>query len=386
MHTKAPLLHGVRIVDLTSVVFGPLATQMLADLGADVIKVEPPGGDVFRYAGRPAKTMGMGACNMTLNRGKRSVVLDLKTEDGKEAMRRLLASADVFIHNVRAKAIKRLGFGPEDVKAMKADIIYAHCVGFGSGGPYADLQAYDDVIQAASGLTTLASRVDGDDRPRYVPSLIADKIAGMYGAQAVLAAVIHKLRTGEGQHVEIPMFEAFTQFLLEEHLFEDTFVPSTGSAGYPRQLDPARQPFPTRDGHISIVPYTDHSTVTLFKLMGDEETLTRPPFDTAVDRMRNMTAIYARIAELTPAKTTAEWLSLLHQAQIPAMQVRDVADITNDPHLKAVGFFRERQHPTEGAYLEVQQPVGYSAAPPFAPRPAPLIGEHTAEILKELGL
>ena len=384
--TAPAMLSGIRIVDLTSVVFGPFATQILADLGADVIKVEPPSGDVFRYAGRPPKTLGNGACHMTLNRGKRSVVLDLKLDADADAMRKLIATADVFIHNVRGKAIERLGFGYEAVKAIKPDIIYVHCVGFGSDGPYADLQAYDDVIQAASGMASLASKVDGNPRPRYVPSLIADKIAGMYGAYAVQAAIIHKLRTGEGQHVEVPMFEAFTQFVLEEHLFERTFDPPTGKVGYPRQLDPERQPFPTADGYISIVPYTDATLLKLFALLGDSDFLRQERFATPVQRATTMTPIYARIAELTPARTTAEWSALFAAEQLPAMPVRDLADIVDDPHLQSTGFFRKRVHPTEGGYLETQPPVKFSAAPQRDIRPAPGIGADTSEVLAELGI
>ncbi len=248
------LLEGIRIVDLTTVVFGPYATQTLADLGADVIKVEAPGGDVMRLAGKPARTRGMGPCHLALNRGKQSVLLDLKLEADKAVLRELIATADVFIHNVRKAAIDKLGFGYDAVRSIKPDIIYVHCVGFGSDGPYADFQAYDDVIQAASGTTTLLSRVDGDPRPRYMPSLIADKVAGLHGAYATLAAIVHKLRTGEGQHVEVPMFEAFTHFMMREHLFGATFDPPIGNVGYPRQLDPNRQPFPTADGTSASCP------------------------------------------------------------------------------------------------------------------------------------
>ncbi|HTO42354.1 MAG TPA: CoA transferase, partial [Rhizomicrobium sp.] len=204
------MLEDVRIIDLTTVVFGPYATQTLADLGADVIKIEPPGGDTMRFTGKSAKTRQMGPCHLSLNRGKRSVLLDLKLEDAKDDLRALLKTADVFIHNVRGPAIEKLGFGYDAVRALKPDIIYVHCVGFGSGGPYSDLQAYDDVIQATSGAATLLSRVDGNPRPRYIPSLIADKVAGLHGAYATLAALFHKQRTGEGQFVEVPMFEAFT--------------------------------------------------------------------------------------------------------------------------------------------------------------------------------
>lgn len=376
----AELLEGVRIVDLTSVVFGPFATAMLGDLGADVIKVEPPTGDVFRYAGAPAVTKGMGPCTLALNRNKRSIVLDLKVPDDAAAMRELIAGADVFIHNVRLKAIERLGFGYDAVRALRPGIIYAHCVGFGSGGPYSDLQAYDDVIQAATGTATLLGRVDGDRTPRYLPSLIADKVAGLYAAQAVLAAIVHRQRSGEGQFVEVPMFEAFSHFMLQEHLYGATFEPQTYPAGYPRQLDPHRQPFPTADGFVSIVPYTDQAVLALFDLLGASDVLTREPFTTPKGRGLNMSALYAEVARHTPARTTAEWCALLRAAQIPAMPVRDLEDMRADPHLVATGFFADATHPSEGAHVAMRHPVRYGAMPIHPQAPAPRIGEHGAEI------
>ncbi len=355
------MLEGIRIVDLTSVVFGPYATQMLADMGADVIKVEPPQGDVSRYLGRPRTTPDMGSVHLTINRGKRSIVLDLKQEDDADVLRRLLSTADVFFHNVRAQAIKKLGFSYSSVREIKPDIIYVHGTGFAQDGPYRDLQAYDDVIQVATGTTSLLSRVDGDPTPRYLPSLIADKVAGQYGAQAILAALVHKLRTGEGQKVEVPMFEAFANFILEEHLRDATFEPEIGPIGYPRQLDPGRQPFPTADGSISIVPYTDDKMRLLFVLLGAPEILTREAFSTPLVRFRNSTALYREVAALTPAKTTAEWMKLFAENDIPAMAARDLADVFNDPHLKETEFFRLREHPDSGAFHEMTPPIRFSA-------------------------
>ena len=378
------MLEGIRVVDLTSVVFGPYATANLADLGADVIKVEPPGGDMFRGAGRPAATPMMGACHMTLNRGKRSVVLDLKDAADAAVMRDLLKTADVFIHNIRTKAIERLGLGYEAVRALRGDIIYVHCTGFGAGGRYRDLQAYDDIIQAATGTCSLAPRVDGDPRPRYVPSLIADKVSGLHGTQAVLAALVHKLRSGEGQYIEVPMFESFAHFALLEHLFGLTFDPPTSPAGYPRQLDPNRQPFPTADGHVSIVPYTEEITQRLFALLGAPEVLEAPAFATREARLRNMTQLYSEVARLTVGFTTDELVAMLHKAQIPALPCRDLGDILNDPHLVDAGFFRRRTHPSEGDYFEMQPPIRYAAAPARDLRMPPKVGEHTQEIKNEL--
>ena len=367
------MLSGIRIIDLTTVIFGPYATQMLADLGAEVIKVETPGlGDVSRYLGSGVPDPTMGSIHLTVNRGKRSIALDLKKPDDAAVLRDLVAGADVFFHNIRGKAIERLGFDYAGCKALKPDIIYVHGTGFGQDGPYADLQAYDDVIQAATGTTSLLPRVDGNPSPRYLPSLIADKIAGQFGAQAILAALIHKLRTGEGQAVEVPMFECFASFMLTEHLRDDTLDPPIGPAGYPRQLDPTRQPFPTRDGHVAIVPYTVESTARLMGLLGSEDLLTSSDFEEAKANGRHMPLVYAEIARKTPSKTTAEWLALFAANDIPAMAARDLQNIRSDPHFAATGFFRRREHPDVGGFHEMQPPVRYGAAPAhnlgFAPR------------------
>ncbi|OWR01453.1 CaiB/BaiF CoA transferase family protein [Sphingopyxis witflariensis] len=367
------ILSGIRIIDLTTVIFGPYATQMLADLGAEIIKVEAPGlGDVSRYLGNGIPDPTMGSIHLTVNRGKRSIALDLKNPEDAAVLRDLIATADVFFHNVRGRAIARLGFDYAGCQAIKPDIIYVHGTGFGQDGPYADLQAYDDVIQAATGTTSLLPRVDGDPRPRYLPSLIADKVAGHYGAQAILAALVHKLRTGEGQEVEVPMFECFASFMLTEHLCDATLDPPIGPAGYPRQLDATRQPFPTADGYLAIVPYTPDSTARLMALLGSADLLETAEFEAAKAARQHMPIIYSEIARKTPARTTAEWLELFAANDIPAMAVRDLQDIKGDPHLAATGFFRRRAHPDVGAYDEMQPPVKYSAAPPrdlgFAPR------------------
>ncbi len=383
MSPHAPMLEGIRVVDLTTVVFGPYATQILADLGADVVKLEPPTGDQYRFSGKPAKSRGMSPGHMALNRGKRSAALDLKDAADLETARALIAKADVFIHNVRAEAIARLGLDYATVKALNPTIIYVHCVGFGSDGPYANLQAYDDVIQAASGATTLASRVDGDPRPRFIPSLIADKIAGLHAAYAVMAAVIHRLRTGEGQFVEVPMFETFTSFMLKEHLAGQTFDPPNAPICYPRQIDPDRQPFPTADGYIAIVPYTDGSWAKLFAVLGAPTFVEQEKFATLQLRAQNVAELYQGVAALTPARTTSEWLALLHAAELPAMPVRDIGDIREDPHFKATDFFTRREHPTEGPYFDVKPPIRFSAAASQPASPPPLIGEHTNEIRRD---
>ena len=378
------MLDGIRIIDLTTVIFGPYATQMLADLGADVIKIESAQGDTPRYMGQFKTTPFMGGTHLTVNRGKKSVVLNLKTPEDAAVLRELLTTADIFVHNVRAKAITKLGFGYDAVKAMNPDIIYAHFTGFSQDGPWKDLPAYDDVIQAATGTTSLLSKVDGNPKPRYLPSLIADKVSGTYGAQAMLAALVHKLRTGEGQHVEVPMLDCFASFMLTEHLQDSVFEPPLGPPGYPRQLDPERQPFPTADGHIVIVPYTDAKIVELFDLLENPEFLEQPPFDTAKGRFQNMSQIYARIGELTPSKSSADWLDLLAQHDFPAMPIANLDDVFENPHLKATGFFHLTEHPTEGMIRQMRPPVRYSADKDRPIGFAPTLGQHTDEIKREV--
>jgi crotonobetainyl-CoA:carnitine CoA-transferase CaiB-like acyl-CoA transferase len=373
------MLSGLRVVDLSTVVFGPYCTQILADFDAEVIKIEPPGGDGFRHAGRPAKTAGMGPAHIALNRNKKSVVLDLKEEPDRNRLRRLAASADVFLHNVRADAIERLGFGYEAVRAINPQVIYVHCVGFGSNGPYAGLQAYDDVIQAATGTTSLLSRVDGDTRPRYLPSLIADKTAGLHAAYATMAAVVHRMRTGEGQFVEVPMFEAFANFILKEHLFGLTFDPPTGAACYTRQVDPYRQPFPTSDGYVSIVPYRPGHASRVIAMLGDPDFAQQERFQSIEGALRHLPELYTRIGELTAMRTTAEVIAIMREADMPAMPARDIAEMPSDPHLEAAGFWFRSEHPTEGKTLQMREPARFSGWLQREPNPAPTIGQHDGD-------
>lgn len=376
MEAKPVMLEGIRVVDLTSVVFGPYCTQILADLGAEVIKVETPGsGDAFRWSAKAAVTPGMSPGFMALNRGKRSLSLDLKQEADRSQLLDLLRGADVFVVNVRGKALERLGLDYPALKAINPGLIYVHCVGFGQEGPYADLQAYDDVIQAATGTATLLSRVDGDPRPRYLPSLIADKVAGLHAAYAALAAIVHKQRTGEGQRVEVPMFEAFASFMLLEHFGGLTFDPPNGPAGYFRQLDPDRQPFATKDGHVSIVIYSDTAWARVFELLGQPEFLEQPHLVTEQLRRKAQAELYQAVARFTPMLSTAEILRRCHAVQIPAQGVRDLAAIMDDEHLQATGFFRRREHPSEGAYFELAPPVRFERSKADDRTPPPTLGE-----------
>lgn len=386
MSASPRMLEGLRVVDLTTVIFGPYCTQILADLGAEVIKVEPAEGDHTRIIGTPAKTPGMSPVHLRLNRGKRSVDWNLKSEDGRTAMRALLKTADIFIHNVRSEAIARAGLSYEEVRAIKPDILYVHCTGFDQSGPYAGLQAYDDIIQAAAGVASLPPKVDGNPAPRFVPMTMADKVSGLHAAYAVMAGVVHRLRTGEGQRIEVPMFESVTSFNLLEHLCDATFVPPTGPALYPRQIDPSRQPMRTRDGWIAIAPYQDERWLRFFQAAGHPEELQRPELADKELRRKNMHLMYQAAARLMPERGTDEWLDILRQANVPAMRVNEVADLPNDPQLVASGLFRKRTHPTEGDYLEVAPPVRFSAYERAERAHAPHAGEHSAALARELGV
>ncbi|EAQ28656.1 hypothetical protein NAP1_13693 [Erythrobacter sp. NAP1] len=374
-----PMLEGIKVIDLTSVVFGPYATQILADHGAEVTKIEAPGGDVYRYSAKPAQTPGMAPGFIALNRGKKSVVLDLKDKEDGARLREMLSVADVFIHNVREAAIERLGFGYDAVKALNPAIIYVHCVGFGSEGPYGGLQAYDDVIQAATGATSLLPRVDGDERPRYLPSLIADKVAGLHAAYATQAAIIHRLRTGKGQHVEVPMFEAFASFMMKEHLDAKTFDPPNGDAGYSRQVDADRQPFQTKDGWISIVPYVPQHFPYTVGLLGDPQMAAEERFNDVKGIMSAGPELYRRIGELTKMKSTQECLDILREANIPCMKVTDLNEVIDDPHLRESGFFERSQHPSEGAVFQMRDPNRYSEWSAGPLQHAPLLGENNED-------
>ncbi len=387
-------LKGVRIVDLTSVVFGAYATQMLGDLGADVIKVEFPGGrrgdggDIMRWAGVPPGNEGahgLGPIFMTINRNKRSILLDLRQEKAKRALARLIKTADAFTTSVRYEGMKRLGLDYETVKAIKPDIVYVHGAGYGSGGPYAGEPAYDDLVQSASGLADLLNRTDGRPEHRLIPSLIADKVSGLFMSQAVLAALFHRQRTGEGQFVEVPMLECVTSFNLAEHFFGHVYDPPTGPWGYPRVVNPTRKPFPTKDGHIGLLPYTDEQWEQFFEIAGWGETLGKDPrFADYATRLQHVRELYGKVDEVTVTKTTDEWLALLKPLQIPVVKMNTLDDLATDPHLEAVGFFERYEHPEAGAYLGMKPPIRYSATPANVRRHPPRMGEHTAEILGEV--
>ena len=380
------LLTDIRIADMTTVIFGPYCTQTLADMGADVIKLEPSKGDEFRNVGKPANNRGMGPCHLTMNRGKRSVVWDMKSEAGQAAVRKLISSSDVFIHNIRPDAVARLGLTFEEVKAIKPDIVYVHCLGFGTDGPYAGRPAYDDLIQALSGSTSLLPRVDGNEAPRFLPTAFADKVSGLHAARATLAALLHRDRTSEAVHVEVPMFECVTSFIFEEHFYEAAFDPPVGPHCYQRQIDPSRQPVRTKDGWIAIAPYIDARWIKLFDVIGAPEELQDERINDYRGRFYNHDYMMSRVQAHFVNFTTSQLLAMLGEADIPCAPANDITKVQDDPHLKAVNFFQRREHPSEGGYWEVQPPVKFNGVPVQDIRPAPRLGEHSDEVLAELGL
>ncbi len=374
-------LRGVRVLDLTTVVMGPAATQMLGDLGADVIKIETPGGDSMRWVG-PWQTPGMGPLFLQANRNKRSVVLDLKTASGKTNLLQLARRADVLVSNVRPQGLARLGLDYEGVKKTNANIIYCSAVGFGSGGPSSGKAVYDDLMQAASGISGLFGMVDG--APRYAPINICDRIVGLYVANAVTAALYHRLSTGEGQQIEVPMFETMAQFVLADHMGGGAFVPPKGEMGYKRLLSRTRGPYATQDGYIAIVVYTDKHWRAFGQLVGEPDLIDRDPrFGSQESRTRHAEDAGLFLAKHLPCRTTAVWLDLLHDVDIPAFPVNDIEDLFEDPHLKAVGLFEEMDHPTEGRVINSRFPVQFSASPASVRRLAPNLGEHNAQVLGE---
>ena len=386
-HTTGPL-SGIKIVDMSSVVLGPFATLIFGDLGADVVKVEAgqkgKSGDMMRYAGA-SPTGDLGPIYTALNRNKRSIVLDAKTDDGKAALTALLKDADVFFHNVRLAGMDRLGFGYEAVKAINPNIIYVHCAGFGTGGEYEHRQAYDDLIQGASGFAALNAMRSGG-APEYAPSLVADKTVGLFAAYATLAALLHRERKGRGQFVQVPMMESFTFFNMVENLYGETFIPGNGRLGYTRSINANRKPYPTQDGYIGLVPYSDEQWAQFFEIGGRPDVFKDPRFSTYSARTENITDLYALIEEVAATKTTDAWLALLDEANIPAMRYNTMEAVLTDPHLTQVGFFEERVHAVAGAYRAMKHPVTFSDSPASIRLDPPCLGADTETILESLGL
>lgn len=378
-------LAGVRVVDLTSVVMGPYATLMMAEMGAEVIKVEPLSGDTTRQI-PPMRSARMGSTFLHLNRSKRSIALDLKAPEAREALLQLIETADVFISNVRPLGLGRLGLSPEQIAARNPRIIVASLVGFGQDGPYAADPAYDDLIQ---GLTAIPSMLatSSESAPHYVPLAFNDRAVGSNALAAILAALLARERTGKSASVEIPMFETMAHATLGEHLGGLSFEPPLGEPGYARVLTPGRRPYPTRDGHVCVIVYTDTHWRSFARLIGEPDLLERDPrFANISARTQNSHVGYSLIAQNMLTRTTAEWLETLKAADIPAAPLHTLHSIVGDPHLNAVGFYDIVEHPTEGLIRHLSPPTRWKDAERVEMAPAPHLGEHTREVLQAAGV
>ena len=373
-------LNGLRVIDLTAMVMGPYCTQIMADMGADVIKIEPPDGDNTRYIS-VGPTQGMSGVFVNVNRGKRSVMLDLRTPPGVAALRALIERADVFIHSMRSKAIVKLGFGYQSVAAIRPDIIYTNCYGYSRRGPDADLTAYDDTIQAECGLPAIQQMLTGE--ASFVGTIMADKIAGMTALYSTMMALYHRERTGEGQEVEVGMFETMASFMLVEHANGAMFDPPLGPAVYPRAVAPNRKPYRTQDGQIAALIYNDKQWSAFIEAV-------RPPwageqYASLKQRARQIDKVYALLAQTMLERTTQEWLTLFRKLDIPAAPLRTPQELFDNPHLKAVGLFETVQTP-QGPVRMPGVPTWFSRTPGKVAGPAPELGAHTREILADLGL
>jgi len=377
-------LHGVRVLDLTTVVMGPYATQILGDFGADVIKVEPPEGDVMRSAW-PYRNPGMGSIFLNTNRNKRSVVLDLKKPIALEAFLLLVKTSDVLVYNVRPQAMARLKLSYEEVKKVSPKIIYVGCFGFSQRGPYAAKAAYDDMIQGAAGIPWLLQK-QGAPEPRYAPMIVADRSVGQQVASAVSAALYHREKTGQGQRIDVPMFEHLLQMILGDHLGGYTFEPPQGEPGYHRILAPDRRPYRTKDGYVCALIYNDKQWKAFLEVIGKPEIFLKKEYSTQEARSKNYGPAYAMVAEELRKRTTAEWVEALEKADIPVQRMNSLDDIVADPHLAAIGYLDTVEHPSEGRIKSLAVPSEWSASPPGYRRHAPRLGEHTREVLREVGL
>ncbi len=377
-------LAGIRIIDLTTVILGPYATQKLADLGADVIKVESREGDNMRHSA-PMKHAGMGHIFLHLNRNKRSIVLDLKQPAGHAAMLKLCARADVLIYNVRPQAMARLKLSYADVRAANPNIIYVGAYGFSQDGPYAAKPAYDDLIQGMVALPAVVQQA-GADRPRFVPSTVADRITGLNAVNAVTTALFQRERTGRGQAVEVTMFECLTEFVLSDHMGGKTFEPPLGPMGYPRLLAEHRNPYATQDGYLCLLIYNDKQWRNFFRIIGREDMFDSDPrYSSQAARSQHFAECYAFVAGHIRTRTSAAWLEALTAADIPVMPLNSLEDLLADPHLSATGFFSLVDHPSEGKLRSMGATSRWSDATPEMRHPAPRLGQHSAEVLRETG-
>ena len=377
------ILKGVRVLDLSTIVLGPYATKMLGDFGADVIKIESLDGDLFRTV-RPGRSEKMGAGFVNSNRNKRSLTLNLKTEEGKQLFYQLVKTADVLVHNMRNKTAIKLGIGYDEIKAHNAEIVYCAAQGFGEAGPLADAPAYDDIIQAASGFAHM--NADAEGNPRYAPTIIADKVVAQQLALAVMGGLMQKFRSGKGCFIEVPMFEGMVSFIMIEQFSNLSFVPSEGGTGYQRMNSPYRRPYPTKDGFIGLLPYSTKHWIEFFNLVDHPELAEMEIVTDPIKRSENIDELYKKLLEFAPSKTTDQWCELLATTDIPHTRVNRLDDLLNNEHLQAVGLFEEYQHPTEGAMRRIRSPFTMQGVAQTDDLPTPNLGEANESILHELGL
>ena len=375
-------LKDIKILDLTSVGFGPYACQILGDYGAEIIKIESREGDITRGIA-PFRNKGMGHFFINANRNKRSLVLDLKTEAGKKAFFKLAEKSDVIMTSIRPAAMDRLGIGYEVCKQINPSLIYVALVGFGQSGPYAKRPAYDDIIQGVSGMAAMQGGREGD--PTFVNASVCDKICSQIAVHATLAALFSRTATGTGQLVEVPMFESMVGFNLVEHQSGMTFEPPLGSTGYERSMVKYRRPYATKDGFVCALPYTTKHWQTFFSIMQREDLLNDPRVLDPKVRSEKIGELYELVAQLVSDWATGDLLNALKEGDIPHGEATQLFDLTNDDHLQAVEFFQTHEHPTEGKIKLTSPPVKFSETPATIRRLPPLFGEHTAEILQEIG-
>jgi formyl-CoA transferase len=376
-------LQGIKVIDMTTVLMGPYATQTLGDYGADVIKVESLDGDVTRLIG-PARHPGMGPVFLNTNRNKRSICLDLKKTAGRDAVLRLIELADVLIYNVRPQAMARLDLGYEVVAARNPRLIYAGVFGFGQDGPYAAKPAYDDLIQGATALPALMAQT-GDGVPRYVPNALVDRIVGLTAVGAICASLVYRDRTGRGQRVDIPMFETMVGFVMGDHMGGLTYEPPLDKGGYARHLARDRRPYKTSDGYLSVIVYNDKQWENFFQATGRADLRKDPKFASFAGRAANIDTVYGELARIFTTRTTAEWTELLTKADVPVMPMHDLESILQDPHLTATDFFPVVDHPTEGPIRNMKVSANWSETPAESVRLAPRLNAHGEEILREAG-
>ena len=382
-NAKMGPLAGVKIVDMTSVLMGPYATQMLGDYGADIIKIETLEGDVTRQIG-PTRHPGMGPVYLNTNRSKRSLCLDLKKPAGRDAALRLIRDADVLVYNVRPQAMTRLKLGYDVVSALNPRLIYAGVFGFGQDGPYAAKPAYDDLIQGGSGLAHLMA-VGGDDTPRYVPNALVDRIVGLTAVGAICASLVHRDRTGRGQRLDIPMLETMASFVMGDHMGGLTFEPPLDRGGYARHLSRDRRPYQTADGYLCVIVYNDKQWQNFFKATGRDDLRDDPRFNHFAGRAVHIDLVYAELARIFLTRSTAEWTELLEAADVPVMPLHDLEGVLQDPHLLATDFFPIVEHPTEGPIRNMRVSASWSETPAEPSRLAPRLNADGEAILREAG-